>query len=96
MSMSDTVYDKRNYRVRSVSSAKKIAAGYIETLELANATRFGLPEVDDRYHLWRVPIRTRDNIKIGEVVIDAYTSLIIKKKTTSKSVLETQNIGSEW
>ena len=91
--MSDTVYDKRNYRVRSVSLAKKIAAGYIETLELANATRFGLPEVDDRYHLWRVPIRSRDNIKIGEVVIDAYTSLIIKKKTTSKSVLETRILG---
>ncbi len=55
---------------------------------------FGLPEVDDRYHVWRVPLLNKANRnQIGEVVIDARTSLILKDKSTSPIVLEARLLG---
>ncbi len=45
--------------------------------------QFGLPEIDDRYHVWRVPILIgKDGEKVGEVVIDAKTSLVNSKKSS--------------
>ena len=56
---------------------------------LENAISFGLPEVDDRYHIWRVPLISNDaSDKIGEVVIDARTSLISEDKSTKQNTLE--------
>jgi DNA modification methylase len=47
--------------------------------------------VDDRYHIWRVPLcNAVSGSKIGEVVIDAYTTAIVHEKTTSPAMLETR------
>jgi DNA modification methylase len=61
---------------------------------LENAIDFGLPEVDDRYHIWRVPLlHAATKGCIGEVVIDAYTSLILQDKSTSAARLEARLLG---
>jgi len=39
-----------------VQTAKKVASVWLERAELLNAIDFGLPEIDDRYHIWRVPL----------------------------------------
>ncbi|MCY7351956.1 MAG: site-specific DNA-methyltransferase [Cytophagaceae bacterium] len=86
--------DKKNYyRVTEVKQAKEIALNYLKTYELENALDFGLPEIDDRYHIWRVPLRNGKEEGIGEVTIDALTSLIVEKKTTRKEVLESRLLG---
>jgi DNA modification methylase len=84
-----TVAERRNYRVQTVEQAKKIAIGWLKEVGLEKAIAFGLPEVDDRYHIWRIAL-TRDGVneRLGEVVIDANTSLVNIKKTTKREALE--------
>ncbi len=51
-----TVAQQRNYRVLDVRSAKEIASLWLQAAQLENVVIFGLPEVDDRYHIRRVPL----------------------------------------
>ena len=83
------VAESRKYLVTSVAQAKQIAIGWLEEIELINVISFGLPEIDDRYHIWRVPLLPNNGgTKIGEVVIDAYTTGILFDKTTKPTMLE--------
>lgn len=89
-----TVAANRKYAVEFVSAAKSIATGWLKTFHLENAVGFGLPEVDDRYHIWRVPlVKAGMKERIGEVVIDAYTSLVAVGETTTPDVLEARLLG---
>ncbi|MEK7722291.1 MAG: hypothetical protein AAB359_07875, partial [Elusimicrobiota bacterium] len=89
-----TVAASRKYVVKFVSGAKSIATGWLKTFGLENAVGFGLPEVDDRYHIWRVPlVKSGTKERIGEVVIDAYTSLVSASETTASDVLEARLLG---
>ena len=55
---------------------------------------FGLPEIDDRYHIWRVPLVNKvSGEKIGEVVIDAITTFVEDGKTTKPSIIEKRIIN---
>ena len=85
--------NKEIYRISSVKSAKLVALVYIKDCELEKVTKFGLPEIDDRFDIWRVPILSIDKTKIGEVVIDAISSFIDTSKTTSKDILENRLLG---
>jgi len=83
------VAESRKYLVTTVAQAKQIAISWLEEIELSNVISFGLPEVDDRYHIWRVPLLANNTgDKIGEVVIDAYTTGIVFEKTTKPTMLE--------
>ncbi len=91
-----TVAEKRKYSILDVQSAKNVAAIWLKQAELQNAVEFGLPEIDDRYHIWRVPLISKLGANpLGEVVIDARTSLIIESKSTSPAVLEARLLGRE-
>ncbi|HEX7320174.1 MAG TPA: site-specific DNA-methyltransferase [bacterium] len=82
----------RTYIVNNVKQAKSIALIYLRNISLDTVVDFGLPEIDDRYHIWRVPLKSNDEM-IGEVVIDAITSLIVTSKSTKKEVLEDRLLG---
>ncbi|HVB21141.1 MAG TPA: site-specific DNA-methyltransferase [Ktedonobacteraceae bacterium] len=89
-----TVAEQRNYHVLDVRAAKAIAYVWLQAVQLENAIDFGLPEVDDRYHVWRVPLlqkATRE--RIGEVVIDAHTSLVLTDKSSTPASLEARILG---
>jgi DNA modification methylase len=89
-----SVAEQRKYAVLDVSAAKHIALIWLQKAKLEHLVGFGLPEVDDRYHIWRVPLlnsATRE--RIGEVVIDARTSLILQDKSTSVAMLENRLLG---
>lgn len=89
MPRTSTVSQQRQYSVLDVQAAKKIALVWLERSNLERAISFGLPEVDDRYHIWRVPLLSAaTQERIGEVVIDAYTSLALGDKSTAPEVLE--------
>lgn len=90
------VAEQRKYLVTTVTQAKSIASAWLQDVDLVKAVAFGLPEVDDRYHIWRVPLRKkRSTTKIGEVVIDAYTTEILGDKTTKPVMLEARLLGKD-
>lgn len=83
------VSQQRNYRVLTTDDAKQIASEELMALGLESSIEFGLPEIDDRYHIWRVPLVriAPKQEKVGEIVIDARTSLIQKNRSTKETVL---------
>jgi len=94
MATKSTVAELRKYSVLDVRAAKCVASVWLERFQLDNAVNFGLPEIDDRYHIWRVPLLSKaSQERIGEVVIDAYTSLILEDKSTSPEILEARLLG---
>ena len=94
MAIRPLVSEQRQYSVLHVRAARQIALVWLERAQLERAVDFGLPEIDDRYHVWRVPLVNKANDeRIGEVVIDAYTSLILEDKCTSPEILEARLLG---
>lgn len=81
------------YRITEVAQAKEASRNFLKSIDLDNAITFGLPEIDDRYHIWRVPLLNKEKENIGEIVIDAVTTLINAKKSTDKEVLESRLLG---
>jgi len=84
---SPLISEERAYLVLNVQQAKRIVRDWLSEIELAQVTKLGLPEIDDRYHYWRVPVCVNHGEKIGEVVIDAYSTEIIASKTTKPELL---------
>ncbi len=89
-----TVSERRKYHVLDVRAAKQVSTVWLQRAQLQKAIGFGLPEVDDRYHIWRVPLlNSTTRQRIGEIVIDARTSLILEDKSTAPEVLEARLLG---
>lgn len=82
-----SISEQREYLVLNVRQAKHIVKDWLSEIQLANVMKLGLPEVDDRYHYWRVPLRAKSGTKMGEVVIDAYSTEIVASKTTKPEIL---------
>jgi DNA modification methylase len=90
----NTVAEQRKYNVKTVTDAKKIAKIWLKNIQLESVICFGLPEIDDRYHIWRVPLLSVvSKERIGEIVIDAKTTLILEEKTTEPGTLEQRLLG---
>jgi DNA modification methylase len=89
-----TVAEQRRYSVLDVQTAKEVALAWLQSMRLDKVIAFGLPEIDDRYHVWRVPLlNAASQERIGEVVIDARSSLVLQNKSTTPAVLEARLLG---
>lgn len=89
MKKKETVADKRKYMVRSAGNAKQIASDLMVEYELEKVVSFGLPEIDDRSHIWRIAVINKSDKKsIGEIVLNAKNSLVDEKRSTKKEILE--------
>lgn len=86
------------YNVQRVSDAKQIASIWLASAGIKSpVVHFGLPEVDDRYNIWRVPLVNKlSREKMGEVVIDAKTTLIDELKTTQTSLLKERILNGKY
>lgn len=84
---------RATYRVNTTKDAKAIGSEYLKGLELEKVVSFGLPEIDDRFNIWRIPLKSKSGERIGEIVIDAITTFIDSSKTTSKEILENRLLG---
>lgn len=90
-----TTSEKRNYAVLNTKQAKAITQQYLLSIEVdISNISFGLPEVDDRFHIWRVPVLESDD-KIGEIVINAYTGEPDLAKSSDKEILTTKKAPVE-
>ncbi len=83
----ELVSEKRGYLLRTVAEAKEIVLNWLREINLVNAIKLGLPEVDDKYHIWRVPLCNDQKKTVGEVVIDAYTTEILADRTTRTEII---------
>lgn len=84
---SQLISEEREYLILDVKQAKQIVREWLVEIDLCKVVKLGLPEIDDRYHYWRVPVCAKNSTKVGEVVIDAYTTEIIASKTTKPDLL---------
>jgi DNA modification methylase len=82
------VSQRRNYRVTTVAEAKLLVQKWLEQFGLVDAIGLGLPEIDDRYHVWRVPLLSLTEQRLGEVVIDAYKATIVAEQTTQLAMVQ--------
>lgn len=74
---------RQNWAVQTVDIAKGVVQKYLDEHEITTGVTFGLPEVDDRYDIWRVPVRSaRTHQKIGEIVVSAATGVVNPDKST--------------
>ena len=83
----ELVSEKRGYLLRTVAEAKEIVLNWLREINLVNALKLGLPEVDDRHHIWRIPLCNEQKKTVGEVVIDAYTTEILADRTTRTEII---------
>lgn len=87
---------KDTYSVQSASAAREIVREYIDSINLESVVEYGLPEVDDRYDIWRIPLVGRhSDSRLGEVVVDAESSLVDEAQSTSQDVLERRLLGRD-
>lgn len=83
-----TVSESRGYDVLDVEEARNVVTRFLATWNLDFPLNYGLPEVDDRYHIWRVPLVAGPRSeKVGEVVIDARTSLVQTKRSSRREAV---------
>ena len=81
------MYERRRYAVTNVAEARRIARGHLAALDLEDlASGFGLPEVDDRHHVWRVPVVAGDR-QLGEIVINARNGRIREDRSTAPDLI---------
>ncbi|HYN88229.1 MAG TPA: site-specific DNA-methyltransferase [Ardenticatenaceae bacterium] len=91
-----SVAERRNYSILDIQSAKRVARVWLESLRLEKAIDFGLPEIDDRSHVWRVPLLSSgERSAVGEVVIDARSALVLPDRSTSQRLIEARLAGHE-
>lgn len=84
----------RRYGLLTAPQARAVTQQWLSQSHLQVLVDLGLPEVDDRYHIWRVPLVVKTTThRVGEVVIDARSSLILTERTTDASVLEARLLG---
>jgi DNA modification methylase len=82
------ISEKRKYKVLNTQQAKDIVDDHLRSIAFEAAEiSYGLPEIDDRYHVWRVPI-LKNKGRIGEVVIDAISGNVNLEKSTDQDVLK--------
>jgi DNA modification methylase len=88
------VSEKRRYRVLTTDEAKAVADVELGAWDILGQVEYGLPEVDDRYHIWRVPlVRPGTSEMVGEVVIDARSALVQARRSSDPAVVKARLEG---
>lgn len=85
---SKNVYEQRLYAVTSVAQAKTLSEKFLlDQNQEFEKIKFGLPEVDDRYHVWRIPVLDENKERLGELVIEARTGEVDSVKSSDINVM---------
>ena len=84
-----TLADLKHYLVTNVDQARDIAQQWLDDNKLTG-TVFGLPEIDDRYLVWKVSVLNIESAYVGEIVIDVKTGAILKQRTTEVELMQTR------
>lgn len=89
------IYERRSYAVTSVAQAKTLSEKFLsDQSQEFTKVKFGLPEVDDRYHVWRIPVLNSASERLGELVIEARTGEINSEKSSDLNVMLNKILNS--
>lgn len=88
--MKQSIAEKRNYKITTVSQVKDVILDYLNKYISDNNIKIGLPEINDRYNEWRTTLLNEYDFQLGSIVIDAYTGKINKDKTTDIALLKSR------
>lgn len=92
---SRTVYEERGYSIVGVRQAKSLANEILDDWGLGSAgIKFGLPEVDDRYHIWRIPLIRGKSERLGELVFSAKTGAFDATRSSDCALIRTRLAGT--
>ena len=87
------VAQRRNYTVHTTEEAKQIVIDYLNNTELSEYNiEFGLPEINDRYDIWKVPLLYAKEA-IGDIVVNAYSKEINKKLSSEIQIIKNRIIA---
>lgn len=82
------VAERRKYSVKTTEEAKDIVFSHIKEAPFFDDNiTYGLPEINDRYHVWKVPLKYF-GIDVGDIIINAYTRNIEAALSSDFSVIE--------
>lgn len=82
------VAERRRYAVKNTDEAKEIVLAYIKKASFFDENiTYGLPEINDRYHVWKVPLKY-SGVEVGDIIINAYTRGIDAALSSDFSVIE--------
>ena len=82
------VAERRNYAVTTTDEAKDIVSSYLSETNIdIQLIKFGLPEINDRYHTWKVPIMLNRS-SLGDIIVNAYSSDINTELSSDISIIE--------
>lgn len=83
-----SVYEQRAYAVTTVAQARVLSEKFLlDQNQEFHKVFFGLPEVDDRYHVWRIPVLDENRDRLGEMVIEAKTGEIDTTKSSDINMM---------
>ncbi|KAA8369304.1 site-specific DNA-methyltransferase [Leuconostoc mesenteroides] len=86
--LSETVSERRKYKVKTTEEAKKITLAFLKPILLdIKSLSLGLPEIHDRYDNWNVPVLDNSTV-IGSVSIDAFSGKINEELSTKLSLFK--------
>ena len=86
-----TVYEQRGYSITSTAQAKLLASEVLSNWDQGDVDlRFGLPEVDDRYHVWRIPLIRGKSERLGELVFNAKSGVFDATRSTEPELIQTR------
>lgn len=87
------VAERHNYKVHTTEDAKQIVIDYLKNTELSEyEIDFGLPEINDRYNIWKVPLLYTKEA-VGDIVVDAYSKEIDKKLSSEIPIIRNRIIA---
>lgn len=82
------VTEKRNYIVKTSDEAKNIAIEYLSKSNIStNIISFGLPEINDRYNIWKVPVLSNCQF-LGDIIINAFSGDINQELSSEISIIQ--------
>lgn len=83
-----SIAEKRNYLLKTANEAKSLVVQYLNENHICfEGLKCGLPEINDRYHFWKVPIVLYGN-DIGEIAVNAYNREIDIKRSSDLIIIQ--------
>lgn len=87
------VAERRNYAIHTTEEAKQIVVSYLNETSISEyEIEFGLPEINDRYDIWKIPLLYLKE-PVGDIVVNAYSKEIDKKLSSEISIIRNRIVA---
>ena len=81
------VAERRRYTVTTAAAARRLARAHLARVGVHEGL-LGLPEIDDRYHVWRISLSGDASAPPAEIVVDAYEAVVDTARSSRLALLQ--------